>query len=146
MLWFTGQALGSGDPATADRRETESDSPFGRGGRIGWAEPSEPPEAHRVRVNPLRDDDGRHPLAALQTPPGHGRRRHPSPCQKGRSRRHSRVHPLPTSTPKGPSANRFSVYFLLLLLLLHFQSRWWMDGWMDVRPPKEILLFTVYIG
>jgi len=49
-------------------------------------------DAHRVRVDALRDSDGRHPLAEVQAQQGDGGRRDSAEGQEERARHHPRIH------------------------------------------------------
>ncbi len=85
---FTGAAVGSGDPAAAQRGETQ-------------IQVRESAQADRIRANALRNDDGRHTVAALQAAHRSAGRPNHAARQEGRPRRHPRVHPLPTAPPQG---------------------------------------------
>ena len=99
-----GETVGAGDPAAAQRRQAE--------------DVRERAQADRVRDDALRDDDGRHSLASLQTAHGHGRRPDPAARQEGRPRRHPRVHPLPPSPQKG-----YLTFIINIVLSAHFHRQ-----------------------
>ncbi len=53
----------------------------------------------RVRADPVRDPDGRHPLAQVQAQQGHDRGRgHSAKGQAGRARHHPRLHQVQATT------------------------------------------------
>lgn len=93
-LFDIGQVMGAGDPSAADRRQAEV-APGGRLRRPCC------PQAHRVRDDPLRDDDGRYSMPTISTPTRYGGRCYSTESQERRPRRHSRVHSLPASSSQG---------------------------------------------
>ena len=102
--------MGAGDPSAADRRQAEV-APGGRLRRPCC------PQAHRVRDDPLRDDDGRYSMPTISTPTRYGGRCYSTESQERRPRRHSRVHSLSASSSQGiDQLTIWSGHFFLLIL------------------------------
>ena len=98
--------MGAGDPSAAQRRETES-----------VRRRRERPQAHRIRTDALRDDDGRHPIQALQIASGYGGRSYSSSCQEGCPCCHLGIYPFQASAPKGIHHFFFFFFFVCFCLV-----------------------------
>lgn len=110
MFAVTGATVGAGHPSAAKRSQVE----VGVGRR-------ERAQTLRIRTDALRNDDGRHPIEALQVAPGDGRRNDSASRQERRACRHSGIHPISPASSQGEPL--IPIDYLLCFFFFKFKTK-----------------------